>query len=214
MRKILGLAAAIALVPAGAAAHALDEYVQAARLSLTRSGVSLDMDLTPGVQVAAPIVALIDRDQDGVITPVEAASYAARVLEDTVVELDGERVVMTLTRIDVPPSVEMREGMGTIHMSARGIHRVRLNGDARLTFRNNHAPEGSVYLVNALVPDDPTLSVVRQERDRFQRSVQIVYDVQPELSTQVGWIAFAIATSFGIVLARRPSARRRRPGRL
>ena len=143
MRALFTLAA-ILLVPADAAAHAVDEYVQAARLSLTRSVVSLEMDLTPGVQVAASIVAMIDRDRDGLITPSEAAAYATGVLQDTVVDLDGVRVAMALTRIDVPPTAEMREGLGTIHMRAVGLHRMRLNGHARLTFRNDHAPNGSV----------------------------------------------------------------------
>ena len=203
MRVPLCLAVAtILLMPAGAAAHALDEYVQAARLSLTRTHVGLDMDLTPGVQLAASIVAMIDRDKDGVIAPAEAAAYAALVLRETVVELDGQPLTMALSSIDVPPIAEMREGMGTIHMRARGVHRASLDGNVRVTFRNNHAPEGSVYLVNALVPDDRTLSVVRQERDRFQRSAEIVYDVRPGLSAQLGWIAFAIVTSLGIVLGR------------
>ena len=204
MRVPLCLAVAtILLMPAGAAAHALDEYVQAARLSLTRTHVGLDLDLTPGVHVAAAIVAMIDRDRDGVITPAEAAAYASLVLDNAAVALDGQPLTMTVSRIDVPPIAEMREGMGTIHMSARAAHRMRLNSNVRVTFLNNHAPEGSVYLVNALVPDDRTLSVVRQERDRFQRSAEIVYDGRPGLSAQLGWIAFAIATSVGIVFVRR-----------
>jgi hypothetical protein len=184
------------------AAHALDEYVQAARLSLTWSHVNLVMDLTPGVEVAPSIVAMIDLDRDSVITPDEAAAYATRVLHDTAVELNGGRVAMSLTRIDVPSIADMREGMGTIHLSAVGVHSVRLNGDARLAFRNDHAPEASVYLVNALVPDGPAIAVVRQERDWSQRSARILYEVRPGLDVQLGWIAFAIATSFGLVLAR------------
>ena len=202
MKMMLGLAAAIAVLPSGVAAHALDEYVQAARLSLTRSHVGLEFDLTPGAQVAAPVVAMIDSNQDGVIAPDEAAAYAARVLQDTVVELNGERVAMRVIRIEVPSIADMREGIGTIHVSALGVHRARVSGEARLGFRNDHAPEKSVYLVNALVPSDRTLSVVRQERDRFQRTVQIVYDARPDLVVAMGWIVFAVATTLGLVVVR------------
>jgi hypothetical protein len=201
--KIVSVVFAFALLPGSAAAHALDEYVQAARLSLAPSHVGLDMDLTPGVQVAASIVATIDRDQDGVITPAEAAAYATRVLEDTVVELDGMQLTMTLTRIDVPTIPEMRDGMGTIRLRAIAVHGARLGGTPVLTFRNDHAPEGSVYLVNALVPDDVAISVLAQEREWSQRSARITYRVKPGLDVQLSWIAIALATGFGLVIARR-----------
>jgi hypothetical protein len=203
VRTILGLAVAITLAPTGAVAHTLDEYVQAARLSLTRTHIGLEMDLTPGVEVASSIVAMIDLDRDGLITPSEAAAYATRVLQDAAVDLNGGRVAMTLTRIDVPPIADMREGMGTIHLSALGVHGSRLNGDAQLTFRNDHAPEASVYLVNALVPGDRTIGVVRQDRDWSQRSARILYEVRPGLDVQLSWITIAIVTSLGLVLARR-----------
>jgi hypothetical protein len=196
-------AAALALVPAGVQAHALDEYVQAARLSLSRSHVGLEMNLTPGVEVAASIVALIDRDRDGTISPNEAANYAIHVLRQSVVELNGHTVLMTLARVEVPPLDEMRDGVGTIRVSASGVHGARLSGEARLTFRNDHAPERSVYLVNALVPDDHTISVAAQRRDWSQRSAQIVYTVQPGLDVQIGWLLLAIGGTTGLVLARR-----------
>src|SRR5262245_15745248 len=191
------------LAPTGAAAHALDEYVQAARLALTRSGVRLEMDLTPGVHVAVPTIAMLDRDGNGVVTPDEAATYAARVLREILVEVDGERLTMTLTSIDVPPIPELRDGMGTIHVTALGRHHARLGGETRVTFRNDHAPDRAVYLVNALVPDDRGISVVRQERDWSQRSARLVYDIRPGLDVQMSWIVIALATSVGLVLARR-----------
>ena len=194
----------VALAPSGATAHALDEYVQASRLSLTRTHVGLEIDLTPGGQIAAPIIRTIDRDGDGLITPAEAAAYGARVLADAVVELDGDRVVMKLTRIEIPPPGEMREGAGTIHLSASGSHGARLIHRARLSFRNNHAPDVSVYSVNALVPADRALSVSSQDRDARQRSARILYDVRPLVALQIGWVAFALLTSLAWGLARKP----------
>lgn len=201
MRTTLWLA--VALLPASAGAHTLDEYLQTARLSLTRSDVGLDLDLTPGAAVAASIVALIDSDGDGVISPVEAAAYGNRVLADTVVELDGTPVAMTLTQIEVPPIGGMREGMATIQLHATGAHRMQLAGHPRLAFRNDHAPQGSVYAVNALIPTDRGLSVSRQDRDVYQRSIQVRYDVHSTLATRIGWSVFALVTSLGFVARRR-----------
>lgn len=207
MTRALWVLALLALGPSGALAHTLDEYLQAARLSLTRSQVSLDLDLTPGAMVAARIVAMIDRDQDGVISPAEAAAYATRVLNETAVELDGAPVPMTVTRVEAPPIGELREGMGTINIRAVGVHRTRLAGRARLSFRNDHAPDGSVYVANALVPADRRLSVSRQDRDVAQRSIDVFYDVGPTIASQVGWTAFAVVTGLTLVARRRGQRR-------
>jgi hypothetical protein len=204
MTRAFALAlAVIALAPQGAAAHALDEYVQVSRLSLTRTRISLDMDLTPGAVTAASIVALIDRDEDGVVSPTEAADYGRRLLGDLGVELDGQRVAMTLVRIDVAPVGELREGIGTIRVSAIGAHGSHLVGQARLSFRNDHDPERSAYSVNAMVPADRTLSVFRQDRDRSQRSIDILYDVRPALPGQIGWAILGAVTCLLLIVVRR-----------
>lgn len=67
----------------------LDEYLQASRVSLERTDVSLQIDLTPGASVADSIIALIDRDGDNTISPSEAEQYGRVVLADIVLELDG-----------------------------------------------------------------------------------------------------------------------------
>src|SRR5688572_3513135 len=89
-------------MPATSAAHRLDEYLQAARLSLARDRIALEVDLTPGVNIAAAIVTLLDRDGDRRISPVEARAYGQAVLADLVLELDGRTVPVTLTRVEIP----------------------------------------------------------------------------------------------------------------
>ena len=203
MIKAISFGLAVALAPAGAVAHTLDEYLQASRLSLTRTDVRVDIDLTAGVQIAAPIIQAIDRDQDGLISPAEAAAYGASVLSGAVVELDGERVALALARIEVPPVGAMWDGVGTIRLAAVGAHRARLGPRAVLSFQNEHAPDASVYSVNALVPADRALSVVRQERDVRQRSVKVFYDVRPTPVFQTGWVFVAGLTCLACVVVRR-----------
>jgi hypothetical protein len=201
------LLAALALAPARAHAHALDEYVQASRVALTKTGVTLDLELTPGAQVAASIIALIDRDHDLVISADEAAAYGARVLGDLTVTVDGQRVALTLTHVDAASIGEMQEGMGTIRMTASGVHGVHLGSRARLSFRNDHVPASSVYLANALVPADRSLSVLKQERDWYQRSIEVAYDVQPGMAGRVAWGACTLAVCLVLIGVRRRRSR-------
>ena len=70
-------------------------------------------------------------------------------------------------------------------------------GPRPLYFRNDHHPEGSVYLVNALVPDDRHITVARQERDPRQHELRLEYDVRSTTAAQAIWLlsgAFGLST--------------------
>ena len=189
MTKVMAAALAFAVLwPATARAHRLDEYLQAARVSLGRTGVLIELDLTPGATVASTIVPLIDSDADGVISPAEIEAYGRRVLADLTITLDGRDIVLQLTRIDAPSIDEMREGMGIIQLRATG----RVNagpGTRRLYLQNRHLPAASVYMVNALMPDDRAITVVSQRRDPQQSSATIAYEMGPGRIAQATWLS-------------------------
>ena len=148
-------AAVVLLLAAGGdvSAHRLDEYLQATRVSIARDQLALEMDLTPGVSIAIECHRPLDTNADGAIAPAEAEAYGRTVLSDLLMTLDDDRVGMTLLRIEFPTVDEMRDGMGTIRLRAAGSVEAG-SGRHRLQFFNNHRPETSVYMVNALVPED------------------------------------------------------------
>jgi hypothetical protein len=199
MKTVSAAAIVFALVmPAAPAAHRLDEYLQAARLSLARDGITLEVDLTPGANIASAIVTLLDRDGDNTISPVEAAAYGQTVLADLVLELDGRPIALTLTRVEAPSIGEMRDGSGTIQVRAVGKVETLVAGRRRLDFRNNHQPGGSVYLANALIAEDRDVIVVAQTRDPRQQGVRVEYDVRPPWPARMFWLvlgAAALSTS-------------------
>ena len=198
MRAVLvGAIAGVMAWPGAAGGHELDEYLQAARVSLARDHVLCEIDLTPGVAIAANIVALVDRNADGQVSPTEAEAYGRSVLRDVTVELDGRAVPLTLTRVVVPSVPEMSDGVGTIQIRAVGTIQALVPGPRPLYFRNDHHPEGSVYLVNALVPDDRHIAVARQVRDPRQHEIRLEYDVRSTTAAQAIWLlggAFGLST--------------------
>ncbi|HEX3982849.1 MAG TPA: hypothetical protein VHX12_04075 [Acidisoma sp.] len=55
----------LAMILAGeAGAHRLDEYLQATLIGVTRDGVDIEINLTPGVAVLPVVMAKIDRNRD------------------------------------------------------------------------------------------------------------------------------------------------------
>jgi hypothetical protein len=181
----MGVSVLLALMPIGcAAAHRLDEYLQATLIGVTRDGTDIEMQLTPGVAILPVLIASIDQDRDGRISSEEAREYVVRVAREIELRVDGVPAPLSLVESSFPTIEAMREGLGTIRMklrTARSGHELR--------FENRHLRQVSVYLVNCLAA--PGLVVRRQQRDEAQRSIELEYsfgaDVIP--GPRAAWIA-------------------------
>ena len=64
----------------------------------------------------------------------------------------------------MPSVAEMGDGVGTIQSTRRRHHPGAGPRPRPLYFRNDHHPDASVYLVNALVPDDRDIAVAAPGR--------------------------------------------------
>ena len=168
-RMAVGVLLAISLV-GDAAAHRLDEYLQATLIGVTRDGIDVELQLTPGVAVLPVLMAVIDRDGDGRISVDEERVYAARVAREVELRVDGVPAALSLMESTFPALEAMREGLGTIRMKLR----TRRTGHT-LRFENRHLPQISAYLVNCLAAPADGLVVSRQERDEAQRSIVFEY---------------------------------------
>src|SRR5258705_37246 len=115
----LGAIAVLLMSPGVALAHRLDDYLQATRLSLALDRVFLKIDLTPGVEVAPVIFAMINTNRDGRISEAEGRAYANHVLNEIVIEMDGRKQHLDLVRSEFPTFQEMSAGVGTIRIEAR-----------------------------------------------------------------------------------------------
>jgi hypothetical protein len=191
MTRSLAFGVLLALaMPAAPAAHQLDEYLQAARISLARDRVAVEIDLTPGANIAGDIIAMVDRDSDGVVLPLEARAYGDAVVGDLELTFDGRQVRLALSAIEVPSIGEVHGGVGTMQLTATAVLDDVRAGRRQLRFSNRHHPEVSVYLANALVSTDRDLHVVAQRRDRRQQVLDVEYEIVSSWPRQVIWVLF------------------------
>ena len=205
MKLVLATAGVLVTMSASASAHRLDEYLQAARVSLEQTRVALEVDLTPGASVADAIISRIDRDNDGRISALEAESYGREVLTDVVLEVDDRPVALTLSYVEVPSLDEMRHGLGAIQLRAGGDVEPRTALRRQIHFQNNHQTGTSVYLVNALVPADRDITVESQTRDTKQRGIRIQYRMSPQWARYLYWPIFGLAVGGWWFITRRPT---------
>jgi hypothetical protein len=188
-----GALAASLLLAADAEAHRLDEYLQAARLSLTPDRVVLELDLTPGVAIAPEIIGLIDRDADHVISSQEAREYGQQALSGITLTLDGRPLNLILDRVQIPPAADLRAGLGTIALRAGAAVERLPAGRHDLRFRNDHHPASAVYLINALHPENQAIQVASQYRDPTQREGRIEYAVSASSGAHWLWLFAGLA---------------------
>ena len=178
-------------------AHRTDEYLQAARVAVDPDRVELELDLTPGIAVAETIIADIDRDRDGWLSPHEQQAYAARVVSAVELEVDGRPLQVQTAALTFPDLDTVRRGEGTIRLRSAAILPPQSVGAHQLFFRNTHRQDLSVYLANAVAPTSDRVAIAAQRRDRDQRELTIDYTVRTGPAAQTrAWLLVSLAIAF------------------
>lgn len=162
-----------------ASAHRLDEYLQATRVSVATNRIDLSIDLTPGVAIVDQLLAVIDKDRDGLVSKEEVAAYAQGVLKDIRIGLDEKVLSLSLVDTSFPALHEAKGGLGVIRIKATAPIGQLAAGKHVFSLTNAHLPAISVYLVNGLVPKDRAIKITKQTRDELQKNYRLEFGVSP-----------------------------------
>lgn len=180
-------------VPANAWAHRLDEYLQQTLFEFQQDKVVVHVTLTPGVSIAADILAAIDTDHDGFLSNPEQFLYAQAVQSDLSLALDGHELPLQLIDRSYPPVEALSGGTGSVELTLAaaipaGIH------TGTIQYANHHRGEISVYLVNALLPHLSTIHVGAQTRNPNQSTYQVpvTVDGAPTDKPLGAWISIGL----------------------
>jgi hypothetical protein len=210
----VALAAALMALSWAASAHVLDEYVQASRIDLGRDGIVIEVDLTPGVEIAPMVILQIDTNRDGGLSEQECEGYARRVLRDLSVTVSERAMTPGLVTYRCPTYRELRTGIGTIQIRAATPIRIDHPGRHVIVYRNAHQPERASYAVNALRPSVGGVSIASQERDPLQRTLRLEYVVTSAAGEGLMGLGFMelLAVALLVVALAGRSLARRQPG--
>jgi hypothetical protein len=183
-------------------AHRLDEYLQAAQISIDPERVVVDLYLTPGIEIFPRVMAAIDRDGDGAASSEEQAQYVRDILPALTLSVDGTTYPLTLVFHQYADERLLREGLGAIHLEAVATPPRVTAGSHTVVFENRFAPDIGVYVANAMLPREPGISIRSQTRDALQQRIEIAYDFEPPTGGGSGivmWLVVGVA----VVLALR-----------
>jgi hypothetical protein len=174
MKTTLAATAILLLGGMPAHAHRLDEYLQGALLTIEKSRLAAQITLTPGIAVLPAVLASIDTDGDGLLSEAERRAYAGHVLRDLSLTIDDHPLTPQLLSMRYPTIEEMRDGGGQIEIEF-SAQLPRGGPNRRLVLKNDHQSRIAAYQVNCLVPSDPGIRIVAQNRNYSQSFYQVEY---------------------------------------
>ena len=166
---------------------------------LNRS-VRIDLDLTPGIDVADGIIAMIDHDRDASLSREEQRAYASEIVGDLQITLDGAPLTLGLTSSAFPELPALHRGEGVIRLQVSATHPSLSAGADQLFFRNRHLSGQSVYLANALAPEDARISVTEQRRDPYQRELTIGYALARWSASLAVWLVISLPVAAFLIV--------------
>lgn len=172
MRKGKWLLFMALMLPLRTSAHRINEYLQAATVKLSNNQVYFDFHLTPGIDIAAAVLKLIDTNGDDSISAAEKAAYITRFGHDVSLVTDGITLPLTPEASSFPEAAAIRKGLGDILLRFT-ISLPAQHHTHTLTLHNQHLPQIAVYMVNCLVPDNPAIQITGQTRSYNQSLYQL-----------------------------------------
>ena len=201
MKRLVGAMLLSLLYAGNAFGHNLDEYLQAAVISLRPNEVHVSLRLVPGVAVLPELLKSIDPDSNGIVSEAEQHAYVARLLSDLSLRIDGAPVSLQVHSAYFPAVGMMKEGLAEIRLELAG--QLPRGGEKRtLDFENRHLSDVSVYLANTLVPSDKGIEIVSQRRNASQSVYELLLRQQPQVqlsvnrATSVGTAAESLRADF------------------
>lgn len=166
----------LAFLPFAAEAHPVDSVAQVAYLTLGPGVIQIELDVTPGREVAKAVLAGLDANGDGIIAKDEARAFGQMVLDQTQLRVDGTAVRWSRFDVGVPDDALLASGNATI--SIVGMVATQDSAAAHsLTFRNDYAPAKSLWTANVFLQDDDLwrYEITAQKHDNDGRTLSVQY---------------------------------------
>ena len=142
------------------------------------TGITLMINLTPGVEVADEVLKRIDFNRDGQISDGETATYSELLRRDLTLRLGADNMELETVAAVLPTPAELRTGEGIIQVAFAAAMSL-VAGRHVLVLENRHHARIGAYLLNAALPKSRSIEIVRQTRNENQSVGEIEFRFEP-----------------------------------
>lgn len=185
---------ALLATPLTALAHPLDQYLQATYITVAPAQLVVELDLSPGVLVAPQALALLDTDGDQQLSDAEGRAYADTIVQHVALQVDGQPLALTVTKIDLPEYLVIQAGYGTIRIFTSATLADGMAGTHAIAYSNNNAPAGVSYQVNTFIETGAAITLGTQNRNETQQSIAVDYTIGGATATASPTVTGSTAT--------------------
>jgi hypothetical protein len=148
-------------------AHPRDELEQASYIGITAAAVTVELNLTPGDQIAPNFATLAEKP-----------NYPQRVLSELTISLDGISLPLHLVTCELPEREALRRGEKSIRLSLQAPLAALSSGKHTLCYQNRHVPitVKSGYIATTLTGTED-LRIGQQTHDATQQTLTVEFEV-------------------------------------
>lgn len=154
-------------------AHRATGLLQASLVDVQPSQVAVEVTLVPGIDIAPKIIALLDRNGDGLFSDAESTAWSAHFLAGQRVTVDGRSLPLKLTGIHASPLMEMIGGHAEIVVSFTADIGNLAQGPHSIVCANRYEPIPCAFQINGLVPKVPGVRIINHRRDERQQELAL-----------------------------------------
>ncbi len=191
MKKVsLSLLVCLVLVlvlPASARAHPADMYYHTHTINITPAGISINWQIVPGPMIAQSIWFDVDKNQDDLVSELEAEDWVNSILMTISVQLDQEPVSLELDAVDWPASVDtLFSGEEPIIIDLYADWPKEIQTDALISVNNRYNPKSSLSWFEIQSEDGLSFDVPTQNSGNLDILVGLTSGNE-DVSRLTGW---------------------------
>jgi hypothetical protein len=154
-------------------AHRTAGLLQSSLVEVLPSQVGVEVTLTPGMDIAPKMVALLDTDGDGVFSGIESAVWSEVFMVGQSMKVEGQLIPLQLQSVRTSPLGEMTNGHAEIVVHFTADLDPSTRGARTIVCANRYEPIPCTYQCNGLVPKAPGVHLSSHRRDSDERELTL-----------------------------------------
>jgi hypothetical protein len=202
--KILAVVAAGLSLVTSLHAHRLEGLVQSSLVEIAPPQIKVRVTLSPGIDIAPKIQALLDPNADGESSESESKAWAGQFMARQRVTVDGQTLPLTVQNVSSSPLSELAGGHAEIIIDYTAELGKLARGQRTVVCANHYEPISCIYQCNGVVPKVPGVRINSHRRDTGERELTLAVDFSdaPDQATPttppqggIPWMSSVIALS-------------------
>jgi hypothetical protein len=163
-------------------AHRTEGLLQSALIDVQTDRVDVQVTVQLGSDIAGRFTALLDTDQNGIVSEKEQSAWSKAFLREQIILLDGKALPLTAARTDASSLADITDashGHCQIRVHFSGEFATHPIGQHEIVHQNRYESIPSTYQTHGIVPKAPTVRITSHRRDEREQTIILQAEFRP-----------------------------------